>query len=331
MDQQVVLDVSDLHTYFYTSAGTVKAVDGVSFRLDKGKTLGIVGESGSGKSITAMSILRLIPSPPGKIVSGSVLFGDIDLLKLSSDEMRNIRGNKISMIFQDPMTALNPCYTIGNQIAEVIQLHQKASPKEAMAQAIQIMGKVQIPEPAKRAKAYPHQFSGGMRQRVMIAMALACRPDLLIADEPTTALDVTVQAQVLRLMRQLQDEFHMSIILITHDLGVVAETCDNVMVMYAGNCVESADVHRIFDDPRHPYTWGLLASRPALCQEGQRLESIEGSPPNLMDVGDMCGFAPRCKYAKDICRSHKPALQELEPGHLVACHFQTKELSLNGR
>jgi oligopeptide/dipeptide ABC transporter, ATP-binding protein, C-terminal domain len=331
MDQQVMLDVSDLHTYFYTSAGTVKAVDGVSFQLDKGKTLGIVGESGSGKSITAMSILRLVPSPPGKIVSGSIRFGDRELLKLSNSEMRKIRGNKISMIFQDPMTALNPCYTIGNQIAEVIALHQKASPQEAMAQAIEMMAKVQIPEPAKRANAYPHQFSGGMRQRVMIAMALACRPDLLIADEPTTALDVTVQAQILRLMRQLQQEFQMSIILITHDLGVVAEACDHVMVMYAGNCVEYADVHRLFDDPRHPYTWGLLASRPALCQEGKRLESIEGSPPNLMNIGDMCGFAPRCKYAQDICRAHKPVLQELAPGHLVACHFQTKDHSLSGR
>ncbi len=319
----VLLSVKDLQVYFYSS-GVVKAVNGVSFDLKLGETIGIVGESGSGKSVTATAILGLIPSPPGKIENGSILFEDKELTKLSSREMRQIRGNEISMIFQDPMTSLNPVYTVGNQIMEVIRLHQKVGKKEAEQRAVEMLRLVGIPEPERRLKQYPHEFSGGMRQRVMIAIALACNPKLLIADEPTTALDVTVQAQILQLMKNLQDKLQTSIIMITHDLGVVWENCHKVLVMYAGNTVEYASVEDLYRKPLHPYTWGLLDSQiKAETKEQTRLSSIPGNPPDLRQSINGCLFAPRCKYAKEKCFSDRPALLEVEPGHMVACHFQT--------
>lgn len=327
MKQNIVLSVDNLHTSFYTPAGKVKAVDGVSFNIREGETLGIVGESGSGKSVTSMSIMRLVMSP-GKIEEGSIKFNDVDILKLPQKEMSKIRGNQISMIFQDPMTALNPCFTVGEQIAEGIRFHKKLNKKESFNKAVEMLRKVRIPEPEKRAKQYPHEFSGGMRQRVMIAMALACNPTLLIADEPTTALDVTVQAQILELMKSLQKDYGMSIMMITHDLGVVAETCKNVMVMYAGNCVEYADVFTLFENSKHPYTWGLMASQPNLEDDKDELVPIEGTPPDLTNPKSMCNFAPRCKYAKDICFNKKPDFVEIEAEHFVACHFQNKENSL---
>lgn len=321
-----LLQVEDLSTYFYTSSGTVKAVDGVSFSVNKGEVLGIVGESGSGKSITAMSILRLIPNPPGKIVRGKIIFKETDLLKLNGQEMRKIRGNEISMIFQDPMTALNPLFTIGEQIAEVVMLHQKVDKNEAWKRTIKMLELVGIPESAKRVKNYPHEFSGGMRQRAMIAMSLSCNPALLIADEPTTALDVTVQAQILELMKNLQQELGTAIIMITHDLGVVAETCDNVMVMYAGKQVEYTDVNRLFAQPKHPYTWGLLASQPQLEDAGsKKLTPIEGGPPDLRFLPQGCSFAPRCKYVKPICLEQKPELLPVDDNHLIACHLTELE------
>ncbi len=320
--QDTLLKIDGLKTHFFTGAGVVKAVDGVDLEIKKGETLGVVGESGSGKSITAMSIMGLIPNPPGKIVDGKILFQGEDLVQKSGAEMRAIRGNSIAMIFQDPMTSLNPVLTIGEQIAENIKLHQGLGKKAAWAKAVQMLEKVGIPDAVQRAKAYPHQFSGGMRQRAMIAMALSCNPKLLIADEPTTALDVTIQAQILDLMRQLKEEFHTSIMLITHDLGVVADLCDRVLVMYAGRPVEFAGLHSVFTQPRHPYTWGLLRSIPRLAEETrQRLEPIEGQPPDLRNLPAGCRFAGRCPEVTERCWVESPEMRELTPGHSVACHL----------
>ncbi|MDK2823478.1 MAG: peptide/nickel transport system ATP-binding protein [Clostridia bacterium] len=322
MSEKPILEVKDLKTHFFTEAGTVKAVDGVSFQLKKGETLGIVGESGSGKSITAMSIMRLIPSPPGRIVGGEIIFKDRDLTKTPEKELQKIRGNEIAMIFQDPMTSLNPVLKIGEQIAEAIIFHQGLSKKEAWRKAVKMLEKVGIPQPELRANDYPHQFSGGMRQRAMIAMALSCNPQLLIADEPTTALDVTIQAQILELMNQLKEEYQTAIIMITHDLGVVAELCNNVVVMYAGKPVEITGVETIFEKPKHPYTWGLLSSLPKLEDDYQeKLEPIEGAPPDLRNLPQGCSFVNRCKNAHDKCLEICPPLLEVEQGHFVACHL----------
>lgn len=321
-----LLKVEDLEVHFRSSSSVVKAVNGVSFTLNKKETLGIVGESGSGKSVTATALLRLIPSPPGKIAGGKMLFEGKDLLSLSEREMRSVRGNEISMIFQDPMTSLNPVFTVGDQIMESIRTHRKMSKKEAKKAAIDMLKLVGIPEAEKRIDMYPHEFSGGMRQRVMIAIALACNPKLLIADEPTTALDVTVQAQILDLMRHLQDTIDTSIIMITHDLGVVWEMCDKVLVMYAGNTVESGSVKTIFDNPLHPYTWGLLDSQiTSDIGNEEKLSAIPGTPPDLRMEIKGCHFADRCPYAQDICFSTRPNLIEVEEGHFTSCHFQTKE------
>lgn len=321
-----LVKVEDLEVHFRSSSSIVKAVNGVSFALNRKETLGIVGESGSGKSVTATALLRLIPSPPGKIAGGKIFFEGKDLLSLSEKEMRSVRGNEISMIFQDPITSLNPVYTVGNQIMEVIRAHRKVSKKEAKQEAINMLKLVGIPEAEKRIEMYPHEFSGGMRQRVMIAIALACNPKLLIADEPTTALDVTVQAQILDLMRNLQETIGTSIIMITHDLGVVWEMCDKVIVMYAGNTVESGTVKDIFDNPLHPYTWGLLDSQiTSEIGEGEKLSAIPGTPPDLRQEIQGCHFAPRCPYAQDICRTVKPKLIEVEENHFASCHFQTSE------
>lgn len=318
-DQKSLLEVSDLRTYFYTKAGVVKAVDGVSFDIKPGETLGIVGESGSGKSITAMSIMKLIPSPPGKIVSGKVVYEGEDLLNKSEKQMRKIRGKEISMVFQDPMTSLNPVFTIGKQMIETIITHEKFNKKQAKERAVELLEIVGIPESRERLSSYPHEFSGGMRQRVMIAMALACNPKLLIADEPTTALDVTVQAQILELLKKLQRELGMAIIMITHDLGVVAEFCDRVMVMYAGNPVEFSNNKMLYDSPKHPYTWGLLNSIPKIKKEKTRLEVIDGLPPDLRYLPPGCNFASRCQHATDVCFIKKPSLKAVETNHYVSC------------
>lgn len=317
--EEVLLEVRDLSTYFFTDEGIVKAVDNVSFKLSPGESLGILGESGCGKSVTALSIMRLIQSPPGKIVDGEVLFKGADLLKKSEEEMRQIRGNKISMIFQDPMTSLNPVFTIGDQIVEAIVLHQKLDKRTARKKAVEMLELVRIPEADKRINDYPHQFSGGMRQRVMIAMALACNPSILIADEPTTALDVTIQAQILELIKQLRKEFNMSTILITHDMGIVAESCNNVLVMYAGKVVEYADLYTIFKHPAHPYTLGLLESVPRLDVRRERLNAIEGQPPDLVVLPNYCYYADRCPYKTKECLEQIPELVEIEEGHLVRC------------
>jgi oligopeptide/dipeptide ABC transporter ATP-binding protein len=317
-----LLEVNDLKTYFDTDEGTVKAVDGVSFHIDKGETLGVVGESGSGKSVTSLSTMRLIPQPPGRFAAGEIKFEGQDLLKKSEREMRKIRGNEISMIFQEPMTSLNPVYTVGDQIAEAIVLHQGKTRKQAMKMATEMLDLVGIPEPGKRVKNYPHQMSGGMRQRVMIAMALSCGPKLLIADEPTTALDVTIQAQILDLMRQLQSEIGMSILFITHDLGVVAEIADRVVVMYAGRAVEEADVNDIYGKPQMPYTRGLLNSIPRVDKAAihqERLEAIPGNVPNPLALPEGCAFHPRCKYMQDACKDAIPPLEDTGGGHMVRC------------
>ncbi len=321
-----LLEVSDLGTWFYTRQGIVKAVDGVDFEVAAGETLAIVGESGCGKSMTALSLMRLIPDPPGRIVSGSIRLAGRDLLKISEEEMRDVRGNEISMIFQEPMTSLNPVMTIGKQISEALILHRDMDRKQAMKRAIEMLDLVRIPEPAQRAKEYPHQLSGGMRQRAMIAMALACNPKVLIADEPTTALDVTIQAQILELIVELQREFSAAVILITHDLGVVAETAHRVIVMYAGRKVEEATVGELFGKPLHPYTVGLMNSIPRLdLMRGQtdrsqeRLQEIPGIVPPLFDLPSGCAFAPRCSRADDKCRSERPAYEEKQPGHWAAC------------
>ncbi|MEA5032025.1 MAG: ABC transporter ATP-binding protein [Sphaerochaeta sp.] len=315
-----LLEVKGLQTYFKTDAGIVKAVDGISFTLNKGETLGIVGESGSGKSVTNLSIMRLIPSPPGKIVGGEVLFEGKDILKLSESELRHLRGNDISMIFQDPMTSLNPFLRISTQMIETIRLHKTMSRKEALAKSIEMLKLVGIPAAEERIHSYPHQFSGGMRQRVMIAMALSCEAKILIADEPTTALDVTIQAQILELIQELSKKLDTAVILITHDLGVVAGMCDTVCVMYAGKIVEKAKTDDLYAKPSHPYTFGLIQSVPRLdkAHDG-KLFSIEGQPPNVIDLPPCCPFHPRCHKAMDICRTKYPPTKDLGNGHEVSC------------
>lgn len=321
-----ILEVKDLVVEFRTDRGLVTAVNGVNFDVYKGKTIGIVGESGSGKSVTALSIMRLIPNPPGRIAGGEINFKGQSLLDIPMEKMRAIRGNKIAMIFQEPMTSLNPVFTVGNQIEEVLDLHQKhLSKQEKKAKSIEMLKLVGIPSPEKRVNEYPHQLSGGMRQRVMIAMALACEPDILIADEPTTALDVTIQAQILELMKKLQEELGMGIIMITHDLGVVAETCDDVAVMYCGQIVETADVKTLFGHPQHPYTKGLIESIPSFdSTDGrvkERLPTIEGMVPSLFDLPQGCNFQDRCQYATEKCRgSHgEPHLERIASEHYVSC------------
>lgn len=317
-----ILEVKNLKTQFFTQDGVVKAVDDVSFYVMPGETLGVVGESGSGKSITGLSIMRLIPSPPGKIVNGEVSFQGKDILKMSDEQVRAIRGNDIAMIFQDPMTSLNPVLTINRQISESLQLHMGMNKSQAKERAIELLKMVGIPNAAERVDQYPHQFSGGMRQRVMIAMALSCNPKLLIADEPTTALDVTIQAQILDLMRNLQTETGTGVIMITHSMGVVAGMADRVQVMYAGHIVETATTTEIFANPRHPYTVGLMKSIPRLdAREKEKLQPIRGLPPDLIDLPDMCPFVPRCNYAREKCEQKNPPLQEVAPGHLSACWF----------
>ncbi|WP_107951506.1 ABC transporter ATP-binding protein [Lysinibacillus parviboronicapiens] len=321
-----LLDVENLTVEFMSGGSTMKAVNGVNLQLDKKETLGIVGESGSGKSVTATALMRLIPSPPGKITNGKIHFNGRDLVGISEKEMRNVRGNEMSMIFQDPITSLNPVLTVGNQIIEVIRAHEKMTKKEASTKAVEMLKMVGIPEPEKRLKMYPHEFSGGMRQRVMIAIALACNPKLLIADEPTTALDVTVQAQILDLMKNLQQNHGTAIIMITHDLGVVWELCDKVNVMYAGRTVESTTTKQLYDNPLHPYTWGLLESQITVgIQEQERLPAIPGSPPDLSKSLSGCHFSARCPMATDICRSNVPELMEVQDNHFVACHLQSRE------
>jgi len=323
-----LLEVENLQTHFRTPDGINRAVDGLSFHVNAGETVAIVGESGCGKSVTSMSILRLIPEPPGKI-AGSVRFNGRDLLKLSDKEMRSIRGNEISMIFQEPMTSLNPVLTVGRQIGETLRLHQGLSKQQAEARAVEMLRLVGIPAPERRVKEYPHQLSGGMRQRVMIAMALACNPKLLIADEPTTALDVTIQAQILDLMRDLKHRVGAAIVLITHDLGVVAEVAERVVVMYAGRKVEEAEVGKLFRHPRHPYTQGLLGSVPklgsSLTGEATRLAEIPGLVPSLKKKLDGCVFASRCPHTTDLCRSVAPALELKADGHVAACHYAPRE------
>jgi peptide/nickel transport system ATP-binding protein len=321
-----LLEVENLGTWFYTRQGIVKAVDGVQFQVASGETLAIVGESGCGKSMTALSVMRLIPDPPGRIVSGTVKLAGRNLLELSEEQMRKVRGNEISMIFQEPMTSLNPVMTIGKQIAEALILHRDLNRKEALKRAVEMLDLVRIPEPHQRAKEYPHQLSGGMRQRAMIAMALACNPKVLIADEPTTALDVTIQAQILELILELQREFSAAVILITHDLGVVAETARRVIVMYAGRKVEEAEVGELFARPLHPYTAGLMASIPRLdLMRGEvrdnatRLQEIPGIVPPLFALPEGCAFAPRCPKADDHCRRERPDYKEKRPGHWAAC------------
>jgi peptide/nickel transport system ATP-binding protein len=328
-----LLAVEDLRTYFFTRDGVVRAVDGVSYSVRAGETLAVVGESGCGKSVTALSILRLIASPPGRIVGGSIRFQGGNLLEFSDAEMRAIRGNEISMIFQEPMTSLNPVLTIGRQIAETLMLHQRLDSKAATARAVEMLKLVHIPEAERRVKQYPHQLSGGMRQRVMIAMALACNPKLLIADEPTTALDVTIQAQILDLMRELKAKIGAAIILITHDLGVVAEMAERVVVMYAGRKVEEAPVDSLFSAPQHPYTKGLLNSVPQLGETlkdhpRERLVEIPGMVPSLRSEIVGCAFAPRCPLATDRCREEAPALEEKQPAHIAACHHSDRVATL---
>ena len=317
-----LIELVELKTYFYTFEGIAKAVDGVSFYLDKGEVLGVVGESGCGKSVTAQSIMKLVPQPPGKIVHGKIFFEGENLVDFSLKQMRSIRGNRIAMIFQEPMTSLNPVYTIGDQIAEMIALHQKTGRRESWNRAVEMLKKVQIPAPEKRVHGYPHQLSGGMRQRAMIAMALSCNPEILIADEPTTALDVTVQAQILDLMLQLQADYDAAIMMITHDLGVIAEMASRVVVMYAGKVVEQANTIAIFQEPKHPYTEGLLQSIPQLGDRSERgrerLDEIKGTVPNVYNLPVGCSFAPRCKYVMDICQQ-TPILKDIGGDHHVRC------------
>lgn len=324
MEKNPLLIVRNLRTYFYTEDGVVKAVDGVDFEVYEGETLGIVGESGSGKSVSSLAVLRLL-DPKGKIEEGSeIIFNGKSLLELSEDEMRRIRGNDIAMIFQEPMVALNPVFTIGDQIMEAILLHRDVDKKAARQMAIDMLNKVGIPEPEKRIDEYPHELSGGMRQRAMIAMALSCRPELLIADEPTTALDVTIQAQILELMKELQREYGMAIILITHDVGVIAENADRVVVMYGGKVMETSDVQTTFKKPKHPYTWGLLNSIPRLDIEQERLYSIPGMVPDPLHFPAGCRFSNRCEFGEEKCSVEMPPLVEIEPGHMVRCFFHQK-------
>lgn len=325
--EDIILQVKDLQTYFKTDAGILKAVDGVSFDVHRGETVGLVGESGCGKSVTNLSIMKLVPSPPGKVVGGEVLYDGKDILKMPEKELRNIRGNKISMIFQDPMTSLNPFLKISTQMIETIMLHQNVTKKEAREKAIKMLGEVGIPSPEKRIDNYPHQFSGGMRQRVMIAMALSCNAELLIADEPTTALDVTIQAQILELIQKMNDKFNTAVIIITHDLGVVAGMCDNVCVMYAGKIVEKASTDKLFKNPMHPYTEGLIASVPKLDAKGkkEKLFSIEGQPPNVIDLPPCCPFHPRCHKDMEVCHCAYPPTKQIDENHSVACWLHATE------
>ncbi len=314
-----VVSIKDLKTYFFTDAGVAKAVDGISLDLPVGKTTALVGESGCGKSVTALSILRLIPNPPGQIVEGEIWFQGKNLLRESEEHLRRVRGNGISMIFQEPMTSLNPVFRVGNQVAAAIRHHRKLTKQEALDETIDLFKKVGIPAPETRIYEYPHQMSGGMRQRVMIAMALACRPALLIADEPTTALDVTIQAQILALLRHLQNELGMAILLITHDLGIVAENADHVAIMYAGKVVEQTTVSRLFQDPKHPYTQGLFESLPGRHKAGEPLKSIPGQVPAATQFPAGCRFHPRCPHAMEICTITEPKLESVNDGHTTAC------------
>ena len=323
----VLLEVKDLVTRFHTQEGIVYAVNGVSYNLNEGETLGVVGESGSGKSVQSLSIMGLIPQPPGKIESGTVMFKGRDLLKLSKEELRQIRGAEIAMIFQDPMTSLNPVLTVGRQITEALQLHLGMNNRQARERAAELLAMVGIPGAAQRLDNYPHQFSGGMRQRAMIAMALSCNPQLLIADEPTTALDVTIQAQITDLVKRLRDKLGMAMIWISHDLGVIAGLCDTVQVMYAGFIVERGPVSQVFRDTRHPYTLGLKNSLPRIDQRGEKLEPIEGSPPDMRKQPTGCPFVPRCHFKKDICTTVNPPLLPVPDGptnHLMACHVDVR-------
>ena len=318
---QSILKVSGLKTYFFTSEGIIKAVDGVDFEVRKGEVLGLVGESGCGKSVTALSILRLVASPPGRILDGEIEFMGKDLRILRDDEMRKIRGRTISMIFQDPLTSLNPVLRVGYQISEVFQFHKKMNWSESLKESIRMLKSTEIPSPEERVKNYPHEMSGGMRQRAMIAMALSCEPALLIADEPTTALDVTVQAQVLKLMKTLCRERDTAVLIITHDMGVVADMCHRVAVMYAGRVVEYTDVFTLFSEPAHPYTEALLRSLPRLGAKRNRLDSIEGLPPQLNRLPPGCAFEPRCEYSTDRCIEKPPELTRLSEGHDVRCYY----------
>jgi len=327
---ETLLEVNNLKTYFHTDKGTVKAVDGVDFTVNKGETLGIVGESGSGKSVTSESIMQLVESPPGKIEAGEIIFEGQDLLQMRPKEIRQIRGNDISMIFQEPMTSLNPVYTVGDQIAEAIQLHQGLNKEQALDKAVEMLKKVGIPAPEQRVNDHPHQLSGGMRQRVMIAMALSCNPKLLIADEPTTALDVTIQAQILELMQELKDDFDMAIMLINHDLGVIAEVCERVAVMYGGRVVEETDVNTLFKDPEHPYTEGLINSIPTIEGRAERLEPIRGIVPDPFNFPDGCKFSNRCDYAVDKCYAEEPELENVTSEHKVRC-WRWEELELGAK
>jgi len=320
-----LLKVNNLKTYFYTHEGVIKAVDAVSFSVKQGETLGIVGESGSGKSVTALSIMRLIPNPPGRIVGGEIIFEGRNLCSLGEKEMQKIRGRKISMIFQEPMTSLDPVFTIGHEITETILLHQNLSKQEAREKAIQMLEVVGIPDAARRMNNYPHELSGGMRQRIMIAMALSCNPALLIADEPTTALDVTIQSQILWLINDLKRKFNTAVLIITHDLGVISEMCDYVAVMYAGHVVEYTDVYTIFENPLHPYTKGLNRSIPRMDEDREKLESIKGMVPNLLHLPSGCPFHPRCEHAFERCFHEIPEFIEVEPYHLVKCHMVEKK------
>ena len=318
---ETLLDIRGLKTWFKTDDGLVQAVDGVDLHIDRGETLGVVGESGCGKTVTARSVLKLIDMPPGRFEDGQILWQGRDLIPLDQSEMNKIRAREIAIVFQEPMTSLNPVYTVGQQIAEVIALHQNLSPRQAMAGAAEMLRLVNIPNPQRRVHDYPHQFSGGMRQRVMIAMALSCQPKLLIADEPTTALDVTIQAQILELMQEMKEKFGMAIMLITHAMGVVAETCQRVTVMYAGKVVEEAPVEALFATPRHPYTQGLIRSIPRIdrANEKKRLEAIAGTVPSLLNPAPGCRFAQRCRFATEACTREMPPLKEAAPGHFVRC------------
>uniref|UniRef100_A0AAU2JVE1 ABC transporter ATP-binding protein n=1 Tax=Streptomyces sp. NBC_00049 TaxID=2903617 RepID=A0AAU2JVE1_9ACTN len=328
-----LLEVRDLHVEFHTRDGVAKAVNGVSYSVNAGETLAVLGESGSGKSVTAQAIMGILDMPPGKIPSGEILFQGTDLLKLPAEEYRKVRGSKIAMIFQDALSSLNPVHTVGAQLGEMFRVHRGMSKKDATAKAIELMDRVKIPAAKARVGDYPHQFSGGMRQRIMIAMAMALEPDLIIADEPTTALDVTVQAQVMDLLAELQREMNMGLILITHDLGVVADVADKIAVMYGGRIVENAPVHEIYKRPAHPYTRGLLDSIPRLDQKGQELYAIKGLPPNLLNIPSGCAFNPRCPKAQDICRTDVPVLHQVTerdgielPGRGSACHFWKEQI-----
>ena len=317
-----LLDIKGLKTYFYTEEGVVRAVDGIDLHIERGETLGVVGESGCGKTVTALSIMRLIAIPPGKIVEGQMLWMGRDLVTLPPAQMRKVRGKEISMVFQEPMTSLNPVFTCGEQIAEAIRLHEGLGRRDAMAKTVEMLKLVHMANPERRVKEYPHQLSGGMRQRVMIAMALSCHPKLLIADEPTTALDVTIQAQILDLLNELKTKIGMAVLLITHDMGVIAETTQRVMVMYAGKVVEEASVKQLFKEPLHPYTQGLLRSIPRIdlaATKKQRLEAIPGVVPSLLNLPKGCKFEPRCPHAKPVCKDQDPVLKEVRPGHRVSC------------